>query len=109
MADPNVEKGASEPLRQFGYAAGSAALRDAADDLEGRLGTKGHPRNLYEFRAWLRARADDLDTRVMRPGCTANTLGASGGKCPSADPCPVHLCGGGVSRCYCTTRPGESM
>lgn len=36
-------------------------LREAADDLEGRLGTDGAPRNLYEFRQWLRRRANQLD------------------------------------------------
>lgn len=33
------------------------ALIEAADALEGGLGVEGIPRNLYEFRQWLRARA----------------------------------------------------
>lgn len=36
------------------------ALIAAADDLEGRLGTEGAPRNLWEFRQWLRDRAAAL-------------------------------------------------
>lgn len=36
------------------------ALRDAADFLEGKLGTPGIPHDLWEFRQWLRARADRL-------------------------------------------------
>lgn len=37
------------------------ALREAADALEGGLATRGIPRNLYEYRAWLRTRADNLE------------------------------------------------
>jgi hypothetical protein len=61
------EGDAPETFRQAGYRIAAAALRDAADDLEGRLGTKGSPRNLWEFRAWLRARADELESRVTPP------------------------------------------
>jgi hypothetical protein len=35
----------------------SVALNEAADALEGGLGVEGTPRDLYEFRLWLRARA----------------------------------------------------
>jgi hypothetical protein len=63
----SAEKDAPEGLRRAGYNIAAAALRDAADDLEGRLGTKGAPRNLWEFRAWLRARADELEARIASP------------------------------------------
>ena len=33
------------------------ALTEAADALEGRLGTEGAPKTLWEFRQWLRDRA----------------------------------------------------
>jgi|SRR5690625_3234501 len=37
------------------------ALRDAADALEGRLGTRGAPTTLWEFRHHLRQRADQIE------------------------------------------------
>ena len=37
------------------------ALRDAADALEGRLGTRGAPTTLWEFRHHLRQRADQME------------------------------------------------
>ena len=43
-----------EALREADRA---AVLNEAADALEGRLGTDGAPRDLYEFRLWLRDRA----------------------------------------------------
>lgn len=36
---------------------GADVLNDAADALEGRLGTEGAPKTLWEFRQWLRTRA----------------------------------------------------
>lgn len=50
-------------MRQEVLTAGANALHEAANALEGGLGVEGIPRNLYEFRQWLRARAD----RVISP------------------------------------------
>lgn len=42
----------------------ATTLRMAADALEGRLGTPGAPRDLWEFRRWLRTQADRIERRT---------------------------------------------
>lgn len=40
------------------------ALEEAATSLEGGLGVEGTPGTLYEYRAWLRARADRIERMI---------------------------------------------
>lgn len=42
------------------------ALREAANDLEGKLGIEGTPRDLWEFRQWLRDRANRIEEDYER-------------------------------------------
>lgn len=61
-------------------AVAAETLRDAADALEMKLGVEGAPRDLWEFRQWMRVRSDAIEAgEHEHPPC--RLCGEPGGDC----------------------------